>query len=69
MSQLTVNPLFKPPPPPGGGGVGGLIYFKLILGGGGLYRDRGLFNLELMMVPVVHKELEYKVDKLKKKKF
>ena len=63
MSQLTVNPLFKPPP-----GGGGLIYFKLILGGG-LYRDRGLFNLELMMVPVVHKELEYKVDKLKNKKF
>ena len=64
MSQLTVNPLFKPPP-----GGGGLIYFKLILGGGVLYRDRGLFNLELMMVPVVHKELEYKVDKLKNKKF
>ena len=29
----------------------------------------GLFNLELMMISVVHKELEYKVDKLKNEKF
>ena len=65
MSQLTVNPLFKPPPP----GGGGAHLFQAHIRGGGLYRDRGLFNLELMMVPVVHKELEYKVDKLKNKKF
>ena len=30
---------------------------------------RGLFNLELTMISVVYKELEYKVDKLKNKKF
>ena len=41
--------------------------------GGGLYRDGslfergGLFNLEQTMVSVVHKELEYKVEKLKYK--
>ena len=40
---------------------------------GGLYRDGspfergGLFNLEQTMVSVVHKELEYKVEKLKYK--
>ena len=28
----------------------------------------GLFNLEKMMVSVLHKELEYKVEKLKNKK-
>ena len=42
--------------------------------GGGLYRDGslfergGLFNLEQTMVSVLHKELEYKVEKLKYKK-
>ena len=42
---------------------------------GGLNRDRGLiweegglFNLEKTMVSVLHKELEYKVEKLKNKK-
>ena len=29
----------------------------------------GLFNLEKTMVSVLHKELEYKVEKLKYKKF
>ena len=29
----------------------------------------GLFNLEKMMVSVLHKELEYKVEKLKYKTF
>ena len=29
----------------------------------------GLFNLEMTMVSVLHKELEYKVEKLKYKKF
>ena len=33
------------------------------LGGGG--RDRGLFNIEKTMVLVLHKDLEYIVDKLK----
>ena len=44
---------------------------------GELNRDRGLiwegggglFNLEKTMVSVLHKELEYKVEKLKNKKF
>ena len=44
---------------------------------GGLNRDRGLiwegggglFNLEKTMVSVLHKELDYKVEKLKNKKF
>ena len=39
--------------------------------GEGLNRDGGLniFNLETMMVSVLHKELEYKVEKLKHRKF
>ena len=40
--------------------TGGRAYLR---GGGG-----GLFNLEKMMVLVLHKELEYKVEKLKYKK-
>ena len=32
------------------------------------YLRRGLFNLAKKMVPVLHKELEYKVEKLKYKK-
>ena len=43
--------------------------------GGGVNRDEGLisgggglFNLEETMVSVLHKELEYKVEKLKNKK-
>ena len=32
-------------------------------------RGGGLFNLEKTMVSVLHKELEYKVEKLKYKKF
>ena len=45
----------------------GLIYFKPIWGGGHK-RKGGLFNLEKTMVSVLHKELEYKVEKLKNKK-
>ena len=38
--------------------------------GGGLFeRGVGLFNLELTRVSFLHKELEYKVEKLKYKKF
>ena len=50
---------------------GGLIYFKPIWGrrgGGGIWVG-GLFNLETTMVSVLHKELEYKVEKFKNKKF
>ena len=37
---------------------------------GGLFEGwGGLFNLEKTMVSVLHKELEYKVEKLKNKKF
>ena len=36
---------------------------------GGLIETGGLFNLETKMVSVPHKELEYKVEKLKYKKF
>ena len=36
----------------------------------GLFEKGGLFNLEMMMqVSVLHKELEYKVEKLNCKKF
>ena len=45
-------------------GGGGLIET------GGLFEKGGLFNLEMMMqVSVLHKELEYKVEKLKCKEF
>ena len=48
---------------------GGLIYFKLIWvggwGGGGLIETGSLFKLEKTVVSVLHKELEYKVEKLK----
>ena len=68
-----MNPLLR-----GKGGGEWLIhnYFKPIFFGGGrrLNRDWGrrwgdLFNLETSMVSVLHKELEYKVEKLKYKKF
>ena len=38
------------------------------MGGGGLNWERGLFNLEKIMVSVVHKDLQYKLEKLKYKK-
>ena len=37
--------------------------------GGFILRGGGIFNLETMMVSVLHKELEYKVEKLTYKKF
>ena len=36
---------------------------------GGFFLRGGLFNLEMAMVSVLHKELEYKVEKLKYKMF
>ena len=49
---------------------GGLIYFKPIWGDGeGGIWEGGLFNLQTTMVLVLHKELEYKVEKLKYKNF
>ena len=63
----NINPLLNPP--------GSLYISSLFEGGGGLNRDgglferRGLFNLEMTMVSVLHKELKYKVERLKYKKF
>ena len=37
------------------------------VGGGAYLRGWGLFKLEKMMVSVLHKELEYKVENLKHK--
>ena len=42
--------------------------FQAHLGGGAYLRRRSLCNLETTMVSVLHKELEYKVEKLKYKK-
>ena len=49
---------------------GGLI-ISSSFEGEGLNRDGGLniFNLETTMVSLLHKELEYKVEKLKYRKF
>ena len=54
----TVNPLLGPP---------GAYLFQTPFKEG-LIEKGGLFNLEMMMVSVLHKELEYKVKKLKCKK-
>ena len=36
---------------------------------GGLFERGGLFNLKTTMVSLLHKELDYKVEKFKYKKF
>ena len=59
--QLTIKPI-KPRGGGGGGGGRGLIEI------GGYLRDGGLFNVEKTMVSLLHKELEYKVEKLKYKR-
>ena len=53
--QLTIKPI-KP--------LGGQGLIEI----GGYLRDGGLFIVEKTMVSVLHKELEYKVEKLKYKK-
>ena len=60
----VVNPLLIPT---GGGGLFISSPFEGG-GGGGLIETGGLFNLEKTMVSVLHKELEYEVEKLKYKK-
>ena len=50
----TVNPLLTPLP---GGGT--YLFQTHLKGGGGLIGNGGLFNLEKMMVSVLHKELQY----------
>ena len=57
MKDLTVNSLLSP--------HGGLFISSPFEGGGG----GGLFTLEKTMASVLHKELEYKVEKLKYKMF
>ena len=59
----AVNPLLSPP-------WGAYLFQAHLRGGGegGLMEIGGLFNLEKTMVSVVHKELEYEVEKLKYKK-
>ena len=44
------------------------MYLFQVIGGGGVFERGDLFNLEKTMVSVLHKELEYKVEKLKYKK-
>ena len=51
----TVNPLLRPP---------GGLFISSPFGGEGL----NILNLETTMVSVLHKELEYKVEKLKYRK-
>ena len=60
----VVNPLLIPT----GHGGGLFISSPFEGGGGGLIETGGLFNLEKTMVSVLHKELEYEVEKLKYKK-
>ena len=57
----TVKPLL--PPLPEGLFISSMFDEGLIWEGGG-----GVFNLEKTMVSVLHKELKYKVEKLKNKK-
>ena len=53
----------KTPPPVG------TYLFRAPLTGGRLIETGGLFNLETTMLSVLHAELQYKVEKLKYKKF
>ena len=58
--KLSVNPLLDP---------GGAYLFQAHLRrGGGAYLRGGFICLEMTMVSVLHKELEYKVEKPKYKK-
>ena len=47
---------------------GGGLLLQTHLRGGGLIETGGLFNLAKKTVSALHKELEYKVEKLKYKK-
>ena len=58
----NINPLLNPP---------GSLYISSLFegGGGGLIETGGLFNLEMTMVSVLHKELKYRLERLTYKKF
>ena len=56
------QPLYGQLPP---GGLFISSSFEWVGGGGGLIETGGLFKLEKTVVSVLHKELEYKVEKLK----
>ena len=63
-SDYRKSPIKTPPPPPVG-----TYLFRAHLTGGSLIETGGLFNLETTMLSVLHAELQYKVEKLKYKKF
>ena len=63
QTPLLSGPFTKYP-----AGGGGLIYFEPIWGRAYL-RGRGLLHLETTTVSVLHKELEYNLEKLTYKKF
>ena len=61
----TINPLLSLPP----GTYLFQIHFRVVnRDGRGGYLIGGLFNLENTMLSVLHKDLEYKMEKLKNKK-
>ena len=59
--KVPVNHLLSP--------SGGLLISSPFEGGGRVFERGGFFNLEMTMVSVARKELEYKVEKLKYKTF
>ena len=59
---------FKLPPPPLGVYLFKAYFRGRLIETGGLFKRGGLFKLETTMVSVLHKELAYKVEKLKHKK-
>ena len=68
MGKPTIRPKLSyrksPIKPPGG-----LFNSRPFEGGSLIETGGGLFNLETTMVSVLHEEIEYKVEKLKYKKF
>ena len=62
------NPQLSPPPPRQGGLFISNKFGRCLIEMWGLLERGGSFNLTKMMVSVLHKKLEYKVEKLKYKK-
>ena len=69
MWKPTIRPKLSyrksPIKPPGGD----YLIHAHLRGGSLIETGGGLFNLETTMVSVLHEEIEYKVEKLKYKKF